>query len=166
MTITEAKKKIEEFFLEYAKRFESYGVSTGVEFSFDTKTFKPCKEEDRSVAIMSGDLSVRTSRMKPADAIYYGIVVDVSRRREISEEKLAAEITATGALLDEILEEMALADDVEAMLEGELTRITAENRAAMEEFNKKMKSMETTAKIITIIGVAIVLGVAVFGFFF
>ncbi len=166
MTITEAKAKIEEVFLEYVARFESYGVSATIEFSFDTKTFKPCKEDDRAVAIMSGDLSVRTRRMKPNDAIYYGIVVDVSRRREISEEKLDAEIAATRALIDEILEEMSLADNVEMMLDGELSRITAENKAAMEEFNKKMKSMETTAKIITVIGVAIVLGVVVFGFFF
>jgi hypothetical protein len=165
MTITEAKQKIEGVFLEYVNKFESYGAQAAIEFSYDTKTFKPCKEEDRAVAIMSGDLSVRTRRMKPADAIYYGVVVDVSRRREVDGEKLDAEIAATRALLDEILEEMALADDVEVMLEGELTRITAENRAAMDEFNKKMKSMETTAKIITIIGVAVVLCVAVFGFF-
>lgn len=163
MKLEEARELIKNTFEKYAEKFREYGVDARIEFSYDTSNFSPCTENDKRLAMMSADLVVKTKSMRPNEAIYYGVVVD-AKRQTVKEEKLIEELTVTENILKEILEEIAASDDVDMLLQNEFLRLSADNKAAMEEFNKKMKSMETVAKIATIVGIAIVFAVVILGF--
>jgi hypothetical protein len=138
ITIEEAKGKIKAELAKYAIRFEELGVRTAIEFSYDTRSFAPCTESDRKLAIMSCDLAIRSASMTN-DALFYGVVVDASHKRGVDEEKLETEINITRELLDELISKLETSEDIDAALDAELVVATEESRAAMEEFTKKMK---------------------------
>ena len=165
ITIEEAKGKIKAELAKYAIRFEELGARTAIEFSYDTRSFAPCTESDRRLAVMSCDLAIRSANMMD-DALFYGVVVDASQKRGVDEEKLDVEIGVTRELLDELLAKLETSEDIDAALDAELVVATEESQAAMAEFTKKMKNMERVAKAVAIIGVIIVVAVTVVSFVF
>ena len=140
ITIEEAKGKIKAELGKYAIKLDEMGVGTAMEFSYDTRSFAPCTESDKRLAVISCDLIVRSENMLD-DGLYYGVVVDASHKRGVDEEKLDLEIGVTRELLDELITKLETCEDVNAMLDAELVVATEESQAAMAEFTKKMKNM-------------------------